>query len=34
MSKSLKRDAVWKRFKSTAKKHKIELNQQDGRELG
>jgi cell division protein FtsX len=27
------RDAAWKRIKSAAKKHKIELNEQDWREL-
>jgi cell division protein FtsX len=28
------RDAAWKRIKSAAKKHKVELNEQDWRELG
>jgi cell division protein FtsX len=27
------RDAAWKRIKSAAKKHKVELNEQDWREL-
>jgi cell division protein FtsX len=28
------RDAAWKRIKSAAKKHNVELNEQDWRELG
>jgi hypothetical protein len=28
------RDAAWKRIKSAAKEHKVELNEQDWRELG
>jgi hypothetical protein len=27
------RDAAWKRIKSAAKKHEVELNEQDWREL-
>jgi hypothetical protein len=27
------RDAAWKRIKSAAKKHKVELNEQDWRDL-
>jgi len=27
------RDAAWKRITSAAKKHEVELNEQDGREL-
>ena len=28
------RDAAWKRIQSAAKKHKVELNEQDWRDLG
>jgi cell division protein FtsX len=28
------RDAAWKRIKSAARKHNVELNEQDWRELG